>query len=111
MTANDVCLHQGLPISCPSAATDQNKNVRLLEVSKAKNSPFGLLSALTLAGTLQTALQVMQGGKVDMQGFGAALLAQRLQQTALQNGITQNGAVMAITPDIQVGAVGVFCPD
>lgn len=53
----------------------------------------------------------MQGGKVDMQGFGAALLAQRLQQTALQNGITQNGAVMAITPDIQVGAVAILCPD
>lgn len=71
-------------------------------MSKAKSSPFGLLSALTLAGSLQTLLQLVQGSKVDMQGIAAALLAQRLQQTALQNGITQNGAVMAITPDIQV---------
>lgn len=81
---------------------DQNKNVRLLEVSKAKSSPFGLLSALTLAGSLQTLMQLVRGDKANMQGLGAALLAQRLQQTALHNGITQNGAVMAITPDIQV---------
>lgn len=83
-------------------AADLDHNVRLLEVSKAKNSPFGLLSQLTLAGLLQTASQLMQGNTVSVQGLGAALLVQKLQQTALHNGITQHGAIMAIMPDIQV---------
>ena len=83
-------------------AADLAKNVRLLEVSKAKNSPFGLLSSLTLAGLLQTASQMVSGDKVSMQSLGAALLAQKLQQTAFRNGITQNGTVMAIMPEVQV---------
>lgn len=76
----------------------QNKRVRLREVSKAQTSPFGLLSALAIGAVAQVA----KGEQVSMQSLAAALLTGQLQTAAFQNGVTSNGAVMAVMPDIQV---------
>ena len=76
----------------------QTRKVRLLEVSKAKNSPFGLLSSLVIAGVTQLA----KGEQVSMQSLAAVLFAGQLQRTALQNGMSQSGAPMAVMPDIKV---------
>lgn len=76
----------------------QNKRVRLLEVSRAKSSPFGLLSALAIGAVAQ----VGKGEQVSMQSLAAALVTGQLQNAAFQNGITPNGATMAVMPDIQV---------
>ena len=67
-------------------------------MSKAKSSPFGLLSALAIGA----AAQVAKGEQVSMQSLAAALLTGQLQQAAFQNGVTPNGATMAVMPDIQV---------
>ena len=76
----------------------QNKRVRLLEVSRAKTSPFGLLSALAIGAVAQVA----KGEQVSMQSLAAALVTGQLQKAAFQNGVTPNGAAMAVMPDIQV---------
>lgn len=81
-------------------AAGQNKKVRLREVSKAQTSPFGLLSALAIGAVAQVA----KGEQVSMQSLAAALLTGQLQQAAFQNGVTPNGATMAVMPDIQVSA-------
>lgn len=79
-------------------AAGENKRVRLREVSKAQTSPFGLLSALAIGAVAQVA----KGEQVSMQSLAAALLTGQLQSAAFQNGVTSNGAVMAVMPDIQV---------
>ena len=79
-------------------AAGQTKRVRLREVSKAQTSPFGLLSALAIGAVAQVA----KGEQVSMQSLAAALLTGQLQQAAFQNGVTPNGATMAVMPDIQV---------
>ena len=84
-----------------ACAADQNKKVRLLEVSRAKSSPFGLLSALALGGAMVT------GEQSSMHNLASMLLAGQLQKAAFQNGVTSNGATMAVMPDIQVSLVGV----
>ncbi len=84
-----------------ACAADQNKKVRLLEVSKAKSSPFGLLSALALSGAMAT------GEQSSMHNLASMLLAGQLQKAAFQNGVTSNGATMAVMPDIQVSMVGI----
>ena len=84
-----------------ACASDQNKKVRLLEVSRAKSSPFGLLSALALGGAMVT------GEQSSMHNLASMLLAGQLQKAAFQNGVTSNGATMAVMPDIQVSLVGV----
>ncbi len=84
-----------------ACAADQNKNVRLLEVSKAKSSPFGLLSALAVGGAMAT------GEQSSMHNLASMLLAGQLQKAAFQNGVTSNGANMVVMPDIQVSMVGV----
>ena len=84
-----------------ACAADQNKKVRLLEVSRAKSSPFGLLSALALGGAMVT------GEQSSMHNLASMLLAGQLQKAAFQNGVTSNGASMAVMPDIQVSLVGV----
>lgn len=76
----------------------QQQKVRLLEVSKAKSSPFGLLSALAIGAVAQVA----NGEQVSMQSLAAALLTGQLQQAAFRNGVTPHGATMAVMPDIQV---------
>lgn len=76
----------------------QKQRVRLLEVSKAKTSPFGLLSALAIGAVAQ----VGNGEQVSMQSLAAALVTGQLQKAAFQNGVTPNGATMAVMPDIQV---------
>ena len=80
---------------------DQDKKVRLLEVSKAKSSPFGLLSALAVGGVMHMA----RGEQSSLQSLATTLLAGQLQKAAFQNGVTPNGATMAIMPDIQVKIV------
>ncbi len=85
-----------IPWACPA---DQNKNVRLLDVSKAKSSPFGLLSALAVGGAMGT------GEQSSMHNLASMLLAGQLQKAAFQNGVTSNGATMAVMPDIQVSIV------
>lgn len=82
----------------PLGDAGQDKRVRLREVSKAKGSPFGLLSALAIGAVAQTA----RGEQVSMQSLAAALLTGQLQKAAFQNGVTPNGANMAVMPDIQV---------
>ena len=84
-----------------ACVADQNKKVRLLEVSKAKSSPFGLLSALALGGAMAT------GEQSSMHNLASMLLAGQLQKAAFQNGFTSNGATMAVMPDIQVSLVAI----
>ena len=74
--------------------------MRLLEVSKAKTSPFGVLSALAIGAVAQVA----KGEQVSMQSVVAALVTGQLQNAAFQNGVTPNGATMAVMPDIQVSS-------
>ena len=83
---------------CCFDGTGRNKRVRLLEVSRAKTSPFGLLSALAIGAVAQVA----KGEQVSMQSLAAALVTGQLQKAAFQNGVTPNGATMAVMPDIQV---------
>ena len=51
-------------------------------------------------------MQMAQGEQSSiqssMQSLASMLLAGQLQKTAFQNGVTSNGATMAIMPDIQV---------
>jgi len=84
-----------------ACAADQNKKVRLLEVSKAKSSPFGLLSTLALGGAVAT------GEQSSLHNLASMLLAGQLQKAAFQNGVTSNGATMAVMPDIQVSMIGI----
>lgn len=95
-------LDQAVSIAKQEAGIAQTRKVRLLEVSRAKNSPFGLLSSLVIAGVTQLA----KGEQVSMQSLAAVLFAGQLQKTALQNGMSQSGAPMAIMPDIKVEGVG-----
>ena len=83
---------------CCFDGAGQNRRVRLLEVSRAKTSPFGLLSALAVGAVSQVA----KGEQVSMQSLAAALLTGQLHTAAFQNGVTPNGATMAVMPDIQV---------
>lgn len=85
-------------LRCKLGHAGQKQKVRLLEVSKAKSSPFGLLSALAIGA----AAQVAKGEQVSVQSLAAALLTGQLQKAAFQNGVTPNGATMAVMPDIQV---------
>ena len=85
-------------VNCSWPVADQNRKVRLLEVSRAKTSPFGLLSALAIGAVAQLA----KGEQSSMHSLAAALLAGQLQKTAFQNGVTPTGATMAVMPDIQV---------
>ena len=71
--------------------------MRLLEVSRAKSSPFGLLSALAVGAVAQLA----KGDQASLQPLATALLAGQLQKAAFQNGVTPTGATMAVMPDIQ----------
>ena len=80
----------------------QKRNVRLLEVSKAKNSPFGILSALVIGGLMQLA----KGEQISTQSLASLLLAGQMQKTAQQNGFSQSGAAMAVMPDIRVSNAG-----
>lgn len=99
-------IDRAISIAKQEAGIDQNKKVRLLEVSKAKNSPFGLLSALAVGGVMQMAQGEQSSIQSSMQSLASMLLAGQLQKTAFQNGVTSNGATMAIMPDIQVEGVG-----
>lgn len=97
-----------LPVSMHArhcVTADQDKKVRLLEVSKAKSSPFGLLSALAVGGVTNMA----RGEPSSLQSLATILLAGQLQKAAFQNGVTSNGATMAVMPDIQV-RLSVFAP-
>ncbi|DBA80897.1 hypothetical protein WJX77_008755 [Trebouxia sp. C0004] len=93
-------IDRAISIAKQAAGIDQNKKVRLLEVSKAKSSPFGLLSALALGGAMAT------GEQSSMHNLASMLLAGQLQKAAFQNGVTSNGVTMAVMPDIQVEGVG-----
>ena len=79
-------------------AAGQKQRVRLMEVSKAKTSPFGLLSALAIGAVAQVA----KGEQISMQSLAAALVTGQLQKAAFQTGVTPNRAIMAVMPDIQV---------
>ncbi|KAL3146137.1 hypothetical protein ABBQ38_015479 [Trebouxia sp. C0009 RCD-2024] len=95
-------VERAISIAKQEAGIGQKQKVRLLEVSKAKSSPFGLLSALAIGA----AAQVAKGEQVSVQSLAAALLTGQLQKAAFQNGVTPNGATMAVMPDIQVEGVG-----
>ncbi len=72
-------------------------------MSKAKTSPFGLLSALAVGGAMQLARGEQTSMQSSMQSLATLLLAGQLQKAAFQNGITTSSATMAVMPDIQVG--------
>lgn len=47
------------------------------------------------------------GEQSSMHKLASMLLAGQLQKSAYQNGVTSNGATMAVMPDIQVSMVGI----
>ncbi len=47
------------------------------------------------------------GEQSSMHNLASMLLAGQLQKAAFQNGVTSNGATMAVMPDIQVSMVGI----